>query len=294
MPVQFVRERRAQVPHPVYLVPHDGLAEAGLRGSGGRLGQCQRLQRPGRAGSRSAWARRCGGRRSARHRQGRPAFRRVGCRGAGSQTAGRATGISPGRRPIPSLPRSGSSSAATPSPATASQGPRDRFRLPPGADAARVERIADGVFLTRDLINTPTNDMGPAAIEAAVRQLAAAHGGVVSAVVGDELLAANFPMIHAVGRAAAEAPRLIDLAWGPADGAQGHAGRQGRVLRHRRPRHQAVERHAPDEEGHGRRSQCAGPGLDDHGRPAASSPASARSRGGECRSRATPSGRATC
>jgi leucyl aminopeptidase len=71
------------------------------------------------------------------------------------------------------------------------------------------------VFLTRDLINTPTNDMGPEAIEAAVRALAKRHKATVSVVKGDALLARNFPMIHAVGRASAEAPRLIDMRWGP-------------------------------------------------------------------------------
>jgi leucyl aminopeptidase len=88
------------------------------------------------------------------------------------------------------------------------------FMLPEGTDRAHVERIVESVFLTRDLINTPTNDMGPEALEAAVRALAKRHGAQVSVVSGDALLAGNFPMIHAVGRASAEAPRLIDLAWG--------------------------------------------------------------------------------
>ena len=92
-----------------------------------------------------------------------------------------------------------------------------RLALPQGVDGARLRRLADGVFLARDLVNTPTNDMGPEALEKAVRELAASHGGEVSATTGDALLAANFPMIHAVGRAAAQAPRLIDLRWGPLD-----------------------------------------------------------------------------
>ncbi|WP_157017565.1 leucyl aminopeptidase family protein [Mesorhizobium xinjiangense] len=92
-----------------------------------------------------------------------------------------------------------------------------RFALPDGADLARVGRVADGVYLTRDLINTPTNDLGPAALEQAVRDLADAHGAEVNVVSGDQLLQQNFPMIHAVGRAGTEAPRLIDLTWGPAD-----------------------------------------------------------------------------
>ena len=92
-----------------------------------------------------------------------------------------------------------------------------RVALPGGADAAHVERVCDAVFLTRDLINTPTNDMGPDALEQAVRILAAKHRAEVSVIKGDALLERNFPMIHAVGRASAEAPRLIDMLWGAAD-----------------------------------------------------------------------------
>ncbi|TJV05461.1 MAG: leucyl aminopeptidase family protein [Mesorhizobium sp.] len=89
-----------------------------------------------------------------------------------------------------------------------------RFDLPAGADAARVRRIADGVFLTRDLVNTPTSDMGPDDLEAAVRTLAEVHKAEVSVIKGDDLLVRNFPMIHAVGRASVGAPRLIDMTWG--------------------------------------------------------------------------------
>jgi leucyl aminopeptidase len=92
-----------------------------------------------------------------------------------------------------------------------------RFVLPDGADGAHVERIVESVFLTRDLVNTPTNDMGPEALEAAARALGKQHEADVSAVKGDDLLAENFPMIHAVGRASAEAPRLVDLVWGSKD-----------------------------------------------------------------------------
>ncbi|WP_192250146.1 leucyl aminopeptidase family protein [Mesorhizobium silamurunense] len=92
-----------------------------------------------------------------------------------------------------------------------------RFALPLGADVARVRRIAEGVFLTRDLVNTPTSDMGPDELDEAVQTLAAAHGADVSVVKGDDLLVRNFPMIHAVGRASAAAPRLIDMTWGPSD-----------------------------------------------------------------------------
>ncbi|PWE33516.1 leucyl aminopeptidase [Maritimibacter sp. 55A14] len=85
---------------------------------------------------------------------------------------------------------------------------------PEGVDAARLEAIAAGEFLTRDLINTPASDLGPDALEAAFRALGAAHGAEVAVISGDDLLAANFPMIHAVGRASDQAPRLLDLRWG--------------------------------------------------------------------------------
>ncbi|RWN52635.1 leucyl aminopeptidase family protein [Mesorhizobium sp.] len=90
-----------------------------------------------------------------------------------------------------------------------------RFSLPPGAEAAYVRRIADGVFLTRDLVNTPTSDMGPDELEKAVRTLAGTYDAEVSVTRGDDLVKNNFPMIHAVGRASVGAPRLIDLIWGP-------------------------------------------------------------------------------
>ncbi|TPM39061.1 leucyl aminopeptidase family protein [Mesorhizobium sp. B2-3-4] len=92
-----------------------------------------------------------------------------------------------------------------------------RFELPAGVNARRVRRIADGVFLARDLVNTPTSDMGPDDLETAVRTLAAAHQADVSVIKGDDLLERNFPMIHAVGRASADAPRLIDMTWGQKD-----------------------------------------------------------------------------
>src|SRR5690606_15179286 len=97
------------------------------------------------------------------------------------------------------------------------EGPELRLACPPGVKADALTRIAGGVFLTRDLINTPANDMGPEAIEKAARQLARRHKATVTVIAGEALLARNFPMIHAVGRAAAQAPRLIDLRWGPKD-----------------------------------------------------------------------------
>lgn len=89
-----------------------------------------------------------------------------------------------------------------------------RLVSPDGVDADRIEAIAAGEKLTRDLINTPAADMGPENLEVAARDLASAHGASIEVTVGDNLLEHNFPMIHAVGRASDEAPRLIDLKWG--------------------------------------------------------------------------------
>ncbi|MET4102248.1 leucyl aminopeptidase [Roseovarius sp. MBR-78] len=91
---------------------------------------------------------------------------------------------------------------------------RARLIVPEGVDAARLEVIAAGEALTRDLVNTPANDLGPGALEAACADLAARHDAKITVIRGDDLIARNFPLIHAVGRAAVEAPRLIDMAWG--------------------------------------------------------------------------------
>ncbi|GGF64012.1 leucyl aminopeptidase [Azorhizobium oxalatiphilum] len=88
---------------------------------------------------------------------------------------------------------------------------------PTGADAQALARTVEAVTLVRDLVNTPANDLGPAEIEDAARALAARFGAELNVIVGDALLEENFPLIHAVGRAATRAPRLIDLTWGDPD-----------------------------------------------------------------------------
>ena len=85
---------------------------------------------------------------------------------------------------------------------------------PDGADAQAVARISEAVSLARDMVNTPANDMGPEAIEKTARAVAARFKAKVKVITGPQLLKRNFPMIHAVGRAASEAPRLIDFTWG--------------------------------------------------------------------------------
>ena len=85
---------------------------------------------------------------------------------------------------------------------------------PEGADRPRIERLARGIALARDLINTPAEDMGPPELAAAAEDLARRNGARFRAIRGDQLLAENYPAIHAVGRAAAKPPLLIDIAWG--------------------------------------------------------------------------------
>ena len=93
--------------------------------------------------------------------------------------------------------------------------PQARLVAPDGVDAARLETVAAAEALTRDLINTPAADMGPEQLEDAAQNLAEWVGAQMQVIRGDDLLAQNFPMIHAVGRASERAPRLIDMTWGP-------------------------------------------------------------------------------
>ncbi|WP_421725114.1 leucyl aminopeptidase family protein [Bauldia sp.] len=93
--------------------------------------------------------------------------------------------------------------------------PGPRLQVPTGVDAAHVARIADGVTLARDLVNTPANDMGPTELAEAAADLAERHGAAFAVVYGDAL-AEGFPLIHTVGAGAtvARSPRLIDVTWG--------------------------------------------------------------------------------
>ena len=89
-----------------------------------------------------------------------------------------------------------------------------RLVAPQGADAARIETLAASEALVRDLVNTPTSDLGPQELEQACAELAATYGASIEVTLGADLLDRNFPMIHAVGRASDQAPRLIDMRWG--------------------------------------------------------------------------------
>jgi len=85
---------------------------------------------------------------------------------------------------------------------------------PDGVDIEDAVRAGRACALARDLVNTPAGDMTPAAIEDAARAMAKDHDADINVIVGDDLLKENFPMVHAVGRAADVAPRLIDMRWG--------------------------------------------------------------------------------
>jgi len=88
-----------------------------------------------------------------------------------------------------------------------------RLIVPDGVDGDDLDRIVDGVTLARDLINTPSNDMGPAELEEAARTLARQHDAKIGVVAG-EALAKEFPLVAAVGAGSARTPRLIDMTWG--------------------------------------------------------------------------------
>ncbi|MCA0422609.1 MAG: leucyl aminopeptidase family protein [Proteobacteria bacterium] len=92
--------------------------------------------------------------------------------------------------------------------------PKARLVIPKGVDGKRISAIAEAVGFGRELINNPAASMGPDALAAAALKLADAIGAEAKEIAGKKLLKKNFPMIHAVGRAASEEPRLIDFSWG--------------------------------------------------------------------------------
>jgi leucyl aminopeptidase len=99
----------------------------------------------------------------------------------------------------------------------ADESAQPRLTLASEIDAKQIESLAAAVAFGRDLVNTPANVLTPSALEAAAKGLAQTFGAEVETIVGDELLARNFPLIHAVGAAADEAPRLVDMVWGRQD-----------------------------------------------------------------------------
>lgn len=95
--------------------------------------------------------------------------------------------------------------------------PGVRLVLPDGLDHADIARITEAVTLARNLINTPSNDMGPEQLAQAAEQLAERFGATFKCIIGGDLVTQNFPLIHAVGMASTRAPRLIDFSWGDPD-----------------------------------------------------------------------------
>jgi leucyl aminopeptidase len=93
---------------------------------------------------------------------------------------------------------------------------RPQLVLPQGEGVARACHLAEATWHARDLVNTPANDLGPEELAAAVEAVAGRFSAACNVIVGDELLRANYPAVHAVGRASTRAPRLIDLTWGDA------------------------------------------------------------------------------
>ena len=89
-----------------------------------------------------------------------------------------------------------------------------RVLIIPTDDFPTIQAEAQAIYLIRDLINTPTNDMGPADMAEVLGQLATVHHAEFTQWIGDELLTHNYPAIHAVGRASATPPRLLSLTWG--------------------------------------------------------------------------------
>ena len=95
------------------------------------------------------------------------------------------------------------------------QRPRGPALLAGAHDAATFDLLA-ACIRVRDLVNTPSQDMGPDQLEQVACEIGERHGACIEAITGDDLLARNFPAIHAVGRASHRAPRLLSLQWGDA------------------------------------------------------------------------------
>ena len=91
-----------------------------------------------------------------------------------------------------------------------------RLIWPDACDRPQVQRTVRAIALVRDLINTPAADMGPAELADAALDLGRRYGAKTAITVGDDLLAAGYPAVYAVGKAAAAGrdPRLIDMVWG--------------------------------------------------------------------------------
>lgn len=91
-----------------------------------------------------------------------------------------------------------------------------RLMVEEGAQGDAIMREATAINRLRDLVNTPAEDMGPAGLQATIEGLAEDYAATLETITGDDLLSENYPMVHAVGRAGPEAPRIMELTWGKA------------------------------------------------------------------------------
>lgn len=87
---------------------------------------------------------------------------------------------------------------------------------PDDADRPHVLRVAQGLFMARDLVNTPANELGPVELANAAERVARDHGAAYATVEGRDLIARNYPMIWGVGAGSSRLPRLVDIRWGDA------------------------------------------------------------------------------
>ena len=90
-----------------------------------------------------------------------------------------------------------------------------RLLLPKSIDAAEVSRQAEAIDWLRDLVNTPPCDLGPVEIAAEAQALAKEFGAEIEITTG-KALESGYPMVHAVGKGAAQPPRYIEISWGKA------------------------------------------------------------------------------
>ena len=131
---------------------------------------------------------------------------------------------------------------------------------PTGINPLRLQMLAEGIFFTRDLINTPANDMGPQALEDACRRIAERHDAEIEVTTGaEDLHEANLPLIAAVGAAGRQAPRLIDITWGAPNRPRITLVGKGVCFDTGGLNHETRRVHGVDEKGHGRdRPPCSG------------------------------------
>ncbi len=91
---------------------------------------------------------------------------------------------------------------------------RPLLACPPGVNSERTEAIADAVCLARRLVSAPANQLGPSALAEAARQVADVHSAKFHCIADEKILKRDWPLVHVVGRAALEAPRVAEIRWG--------------------------------------------------------------------------------